>query len=156
LSSPASAAEGGQHNNTAATDGKQQSNNAQGQRSNDGRMRWRTPAAEEMQWMEKQWQHGNGQATMVGDRVAMMALTTMTAKQQLTNVQRLRQRITMAGKRQWMNNNGTADKQWVSMAKDNGSCLDRMTAEDQLLHGGGGLTMARQRRMNYIGHGGEG
>jgi hypothetical protein len=39
----------------------------------------------------------------------------------------------MAGNRQWLNiNYGAADKQGQSIAEYHGSCLERMTAEDQL------------------------
>jgi hypothetical protein len=65
MSPPASMAEGGQHNNTATTDGKQQPTNVQRWTSNKGRMRWRTTVAEEKWWMEKQERHGNGTASTV-------------------------------------------------------------------------------------------
>ena len=55
-------------NNGAATNSKQQSTNAQHaqqQNRDNGRMRWRTMAAEEMRWM-------------VGGRKATTALPTMT------------------------------------------------------------------------------
>ncbi len=60
--------------------------NAQRRMSNDGRMRWRTTAADEMWQMEKQQWCGNRQATTVGGRKAMTVLTTTTTKQQSTNV----------------------------------------------------------------------
>ena len=128
---------------------KRHSTNAQRQRSVSGgvRMRWRTTVADETWWMrsdilamEKWRRHGNRQATGVGGRGTTMALTTMTTKQQSTNVRRQRRRTTTADKRRRMNE---------SMAEDNGGCLDRTPAEDQLLHGGRGWTMVRRRRIYY-------
>jgi hypothetical protein len=55
-----------------------------------------------------------------------------------------------------MNNNGSANKQWRSMAEEDWGCLDSMTAEDQLQRGRGGSTTAWQRRINQIGHSGGG
>ncbi len=49
--------------------------------------------------MEKQQWHGNRQATMVGGGGAMRALTTMTTKQQSTNVLWQRQRTKTTGER---------------------------------------------------------
>jgi hypothetical protein len=125
---------GRQHNNAAATDGKQQSTNAQRQMSDNSRMRWRMTAADKMRRMEKKRWCGNGQATMVGGRGATMALTTMATKQQSTNVRQQRRRTTTPGKRQQMNNNGAQNKQQRSMTEDDGGYLDRTTADDQLRH----------------------
>ncbi len=98
-------------------------------------------AAEETQRIEKQQWPGNVQATTVGSTGAMAALTS-------TNVQQQRRRKKTAGKRLWMNNNGTADKQQQSMVEDNGSCLEMTKVEDRLKCGGGGSTMAWQRRID--------
>ncbi len=70
---------------------------------------------------------------MVGGGGAKTAQAIMTTKQQSKNVQQQRGRTTMAGKRQWLNNNyGAVDKQGQSMVEYNGSSLERMTADNQL------------------------
>jgi hypothetical protein len=84
-------------NKGAATNGKQQSINAQhAQRrtSNNGRMRWRTTGQ-----LRRCGGWSNGQATMVGGRGATMVLLTTTNKQQSTIERRQRQRTTMADER---------------------------------------------------------
>jgi hypothetical protein len=72
---------------------------AQQRTSINCKMRWRTMAAEETRWMEKQQWYGNGQSTTVGGGEATRMLTTMTTKQQSINVQWQRRRMKMAGKR---------------------------------------------------------
>jgi hypothetical protein len=64
-------------------------------------MRWRAKATEETRRMEKRPRCGNGQATTVGVRGAMRALTTTTTNnnQQSTNVWRQWRRTKTAGKR---------------------------------------------------------